>query len=63
MNYVPPGGKLGAAVAKLFGRSGEAEVREDLRRFKMLMESGEVATTDGQSHGERTALGRVANRV
>ena len=53
MSYVPPGGKLGAVVAKVFGRSGEAEVREDLRRFKQLMEAGEVPTIDGQSHGTR----------
>ena len=56
MNYVPPGGKLGAVVAKLFGKSGESEVREDLRRFKQLMEAGEVATIGGQSHGSRSAL-------
>ena len=59
LNYVPPGGKLGAAVAKLFGRSGEAEVREDLRRFKQLMEAGEVTTIEGQSHGARSALGKA----
>ncbi len=53
LSYIPPGGKLGAAVAKLFGHSGEAEVREDLRRFKQLMEAGEIPTTEGQSHGVR----------
>ncbi len=58
-DYVPPGGKIGAAVAKLFGRSGESEVREDLRRFKQLMEAGEVTTIDGQSHGARSALGKA----
>ena len=61
MNYVPPGGKLGAAIAKLFGRSGESEVREDLRRFKQLMEAGEVTTIDGQSHGSRSALVKAIN--
>ena len=60
MNYVPPGGKVGAAIAKLFGRSGEDEVREDLRRFKQLMETGEVTTIDGQSHGSRSALMKAA---
>ncbi len=59
MDYVPPGGKLGAAVAKLFGRSGESEVREDLRRFKQLMEAGEVTTIEGQSHGSRSTLGKA----
>ena len=63
MNYVPPGGRVGAAIAKLFGRSGEAEVREDLRRFKQLMEAGEITTIDGQSHGSRTALAKTLAKV
>ena len=63
MSYVPPGGKLGAIVAKLFGKSGEAEVREDLRRFKQLMEAGEIPTIDGQSHGSRSALAKTLDKV
>jgi uncharacterized membrane protein len=59
MQYIPPGGKAGAAIAKLLGRSGEGEVREDLRRFKQLMEAGEIPTTDGQSHGSRSPLGEA----
>jgi uncharacterized membrane protein len=51
MHYDPPGGKVGAAVAWLFGRSGRQEVQEDLRRFKRLMETGEVPTTRGQPSG------------
>lgn len=43
LQYSPPGGKAGAAVAKLFGRDAETEIREDLRRFKQLVESGEIA--------------------
>jgi len=45
LQYSPPGGKVGAAVAKLFGRDAETEIREDLRRFKELIEAGEVPTT------------------
>jgi uncharacterized membrane protein len=48
LKYDPPAGKLGAAVAWLFGRSAEQQVREDLRRFKQVMEAGEVPTTEGQ---------------
>jgi uncharacterized membrane protein len=59
MQYIPPGGKIGAAIAKLLGHSGEGEVREDLRRFKQLMEAGEIPTTDGQSHGSRSPLGEA----
>jgi uncharacterized membrane protein len=47
LKYDPPGGKVGAAVAFLFGKSPEWEVREDLRRFKRLLETGEVPTTAG----------------
>jgi uncharacterized membrane protein len=51
LDYIPPGGRLGAAVAYLFGRSPSAEIKEDLRRFKQLMETGEIATTQGQPRG------------
>jgi uncharacterized membrane protein len=43
LQYRPPGGKLGAAFAKLFGRDAATEIREDLRRFKQLVETGEIA--------------------
>jgi uncharacterized membrane protein len=42
---------VGAAVARLFGRDAETEIREDLRRFKQLIEAGEVPTTAGQPRG------------
>jgi uncharacterized membrane protein len=51
LQYNPPGGKLGAAVAKLFGEEPGMQIREDLRRFKQLMETGEIATTYGQPRG------------
>lgn len=51
MQYSPPGGKVGAAVARLFGRDAETEIREDLRRFKQLVEAGEVPATSGQPRG------------
>lgn len=50
--YNPPGGSLGAAVARLFGRSAEQEIREDLRRFKRLIETGEIPTTANQPRGK-----------
>lgn len=43
LQYSPPGGKAGAALAKLFGRDAATEIREDLRRFKQLIETGEIA--------------------
>jgi len=51
LQYSPPGGKLGAKIAKLFGADAETEIREDLRRFKQLLEAGEVPTTSGQPRG------------
>jgi len=51
LQYSPPGGRVGASIAKLFGRDAETEIREDLRRFKQLVEAGEVATTAGQPRG------------
>lgn len=43
LQYSPPGGKAGAAMAWLFGRDAATEIREDLRRFKQLIETGEIA--------------------
>lgn len=57
--YNPPAGKLGALVAKLFGEEPNQQISEDLRRFKRIMETGEIATTEGQPHGERSALGKL----
>ena len=51
LRYDPPGGALGAAVAKLFGENPEQQIEEDLRRFKQVMETGEIPTTEGQPSG------------
>jgi uncharacterized membrane protein len=42
--YEPPGGVIGQLIAKLFQREPRLQTRRDLRRFKQLMETGEVAT-------------------
>jgi uncharacterized membrane protein len=55
MQYCPPGGGFGATVAKLFGRAPEQEVEEDLRRFKQMMETGEIITTVGQPAGRSSS--------
>jgi uncharacterized membrane protein len=41
LQYSPPGGKVGAAIARLMGRDAATEIREDLQRFKQLVEAGE----------------------
>ncbi len=43
----------------MLGREPEIQVREDLRRFKSLMEAGEIPTVVGQPSGRRSSLVRV----
>jgi uncharacterized membrane protein len=62
LQYNPPGGTLGALFAKLFGEEPSQQVEEDLRRFKQLMETGEIPTTNGQPHGERSAVVKAVQR-
>ncbi|MFN6482989.1 MULTISPECIES: SRPBCC family protein [unclassified Nostoc] len=53
LEYNLPGGALAATVAKLFGEEPEQQIGDELRRFKMLMEAGEIATTEGQPSGRK----------
>ncbi|MEH1808995.1 SRPBCC family protein [Nostoc sp.] len=53
LEYNPPGGALTATLAKLFGEEPEQQIGDELRRFKMLMEAGEIATTEGQPSGHK----------
>jgi uncharacterized membrane protein len=59
VQYTAPGGALGDAVAALTGKHPEFMVREDLRRFKALLEAGEAPTTAGQTHGPRGVHGHT----
>jgi uncharacterized membrane protein len=43
--YDPPGGKLGKVFAKMFRREPAIQARHELRRFKQLMETGELPTS------------------
>ena len=51
INYEPPAGSLGVTVAKLIGQDPDSMTKENLRRFKQLMETGEIATVEGQTSG------------
>jgi len=51
LKYDPPGGAIGAAVARLFGEDPALQIQEDLFRFRQLIEAGEIASTAGQSSG------------
>jgi uncharacterized membrane protein len=47
LKYDPPAGKAGAAIARLLGDAPEQQIREDLARFKQLMEAGQLAASSG----------------
>lgn len=53
LQYSPPGGRAGSAIAWMFGKEPSQTIQEDLRRFKQLMESGETPTTARQPRGGR----------
>jgi uncharacterized membrane protein len=59
VHFRVPGGPAGVGLAKLLGANPRSEVREDLRRFKQLLEAGEIPTTRGQPSGRRSLLGRM----
>lgn len=51
LSYDAPAGAVGVTVAKLLGEEPDAQVRDDLRRFKQVMETGEVVKSDGSPEG------------
>ncbi|HVL76610.1 MAG TPA: SRPBCC family protein [Noviherbaspirillum sp.] len=62
MRYRPPGGAAGYIVSKLFGDEPSQQIDEELRRFKWLLETGEIPTTVGQPAGQRGAWNRYVIR-
>src|SRR6185503_241228 len=53
LEYVPSGGSLGAALARVTGRSPQRVLADSLRQARALLETGEVPTTRGQPAGPR----------
>jgi uncharacterized membrane protein len=58
MEYRPPGGKLGMAIARLFGEEPQQQIDDDLQRLRRMIDAGEfrsiagsAVTGDGQSTG------------
>ena len=47
----PPAGDLGAAALKLTGKDLATELADDLRRFKQLVETGEIVRSDSTPEG------------
>ncbi len=56
IGYQMPGGALGKAAATLLGESPDQQINDDLRRFKQILETGQVLRSDGSPEG--TAAGR-----
>ena len=51
IEYEVPGDEASAKLAKLFGEEPNQQLRDDLRRFKQVMETGEVVRSDGSLGG------------
>lgn len=49
ISYDPPAGTAGRLIAKILQREPNVQARRDLRRFKQLMETGEVTSSAGPS--------------
>ncbi|HEV7377021.1 MAG TPA: SRPBCC family protein [Pyrinomonadaceae bacterium] len=47
IDYAPPGGVIGKAIAKLFGEDPKQQIYDDLRCLKQVIETGEVIISDG----------------
>lgn len=59
VSYDPPAGKLGSLIAKTIGKDPSQLIQGDLRRFKSIIETGEIPTTEGQPSGPRSAVARA----
>lgn len=57
--YEPPGGGPGEALARLLEVATAQQIKEDIRRFKQIMETGETATVEGQPAGKRLRRDRI----
>jgi hypothetical protein len=60
LEYNPTAGALGAMVAKLFGEEPQQQLDDDLRRFKQVMEVGEVVVSDATLFGTGYMTQRAA---
>lgn len=53
LRYSIPAGKLGKALARYFGEEPHQQLDDDLRRFKQVLETGEVVRSEGAPGGKR----------
>lgn len=55
ISYDPPAGAIGKVVAKVLQREPRVQARRELRRFKQLMETGEVSTSKAPDAAPRAS--------
>jgi uncharacterized membrane protein len=60
LEYRPPGGMAGRAVASLMNRAPEQEISDDLRRLKQILETGEIVRSDATPDGSGRMMQRPA---
>ena len=53
VQYFPNGASGGSAIANFLGKSASFLLRQDMRKIKAMIETGEIPTTEGQPHGRR----------
>ena len=53
-HYHAPGGPIARALGSLIGKAPGEVIGSDLRPLKQLLETGEIATTEGQTSGRRS---------
>jgi len=63
LQYKMHTGLLHSGAPMIVGPDTHRYVRESLRKFKMLLEAGEIATIRGQSHGPRTLKGKLMESI
>jgi uncharacterized membrane protein len=59
VEYSNPLGAVGHGLLTALGKNPNFVIKEDLRRFKALLEAGEAPTTVGQTHGPRGLQGHA----
>lgn len=60
MEYSPPGGVIGAGIAWMFGEEPKQQMSDDLRRFKQVIETGEIVRSEAALQGAGVIMQRPA---
>jgi uncharacterized membrane protein len=61
LRYLPPAGRMGAAVAKLLGSDPATLIAEEMRHFQQIMETGEIISA-GRDSTTKTTGGESPSR-